>query len=71
MSALLNQRRITGPDAVFCLLGGVDDQLMKTTAKARNHQTPKSLLQYLNTIADVSGSSGEFVKNNRFPNKKH
>lgn len=62
MSALLNQCKITGPDAVSCIIGGIDDRLVKTTAKGGNHQTPESLLQYINTIADISTPSVEFVR---------
>lgn len=69
MSALLNQCKITGPDAVSCLIGGINDQLVKTTAKAGSHETPESLLQYLNTIADLSGPSHGFIKPKHFQRK--
>lgn len=51
--SLINACRIIGTDAVSCLIGGIDDVVVKTGARAGNHQTPESLFAYLATISDT------------------
>ncbi|KAK4872980.1 hypothetical protein RN001_015009 [Aquatica leii] len=46
---LLNSCKIQGTDAVSCLIGGIDDNVVKTDARAGKHQTPESLHEFLNT----------------------
>ena len=48
--ALLNPLKIEGIDAVSCIIGGLNDEVIAVGAKAGNHQTPESLLAYLNTL---------------------
>lgn len=47
---LLNQCKITGAEAVSCILGGIDDVVVKTSAKAGNYGTPEELYQYLSSL---------------------
>lgn len=54
--ALLNSCKIFGGDAVSCILGGITDPIVKTGAKAGNHQTPESLLNYLSLLNDTAAS---------------
>lgn len=51
--ALLNACKIYGQDAVSCIIGGIDDEIVKPGAKAGNHQTPESLFQYVSTLPNV------------------
>lgn len=38
--ALLNAWKIYGRDAVSCIIAGIDDNVVKTGARAGNHQCP-------------------------------
>lgn len=60
-SALLTQCKIFGYDAVSCIVGGIDDIVVKTGAKAGNYQTPETLFQYLNSLDNI-------VRTTRRPN---
>lgn len=55
---LLTNCKIAGSDAVSCLIGGIDDNIVKIGAKAGNHQSPESLFQYLSTLNEMPQSSG-------------
>ncbi|KAH1019402.1 hypothetical protein HUJ04_009227 [Dendroctonus ponderosae] len=65
-SALLNTCNITGIHAVSCIIGGMFDNVVKTGAKAGNHQTPESLYNYLsslgNTAAPHSGTNHSHLR---------
>lgn len=68
---LINQCKITGVDAVSCILGGIDDVVVKASAKAGNYQTPEGLYQYLSSLNDLrpslsrpTASKHSFNKNN-------
>lgn len=74
--ALLNSCKIEGPEAVSCILGGIDDNVVKTGAKAGKYQTPESLHEFLNTIGSTSAASGinksgfgKFKKQPRFSDR--
>lgn len=54
--ALLSLCKITGSDAVSCIIGGIDDVVVKTGAKAGNHQSPESLFTYLSKLNVIPGS---------------
>lgn len=54
---LVNQCKITGVDAVSCILGGIDDVVVKASAKASNYNTPEALFQYLSTLHDLRPST--------------
>lgn len=58
MCGLLNACKISGVDAVSCVIGGIDDVIVKAGAKAGNHQTPESLFQYLSSLNGLAGPSG-------------
>lgn len=50
--ALINACRIiVGEDAVSCVIGGIEDPSLTNAAKAKECQTPESLLHYFNTLA--------------------
>lgn len=51
--ALTNSCKIYGADAVSCIIGGIDDIVVKTGAKAGRHQTPESLHEFLNTVGNT------------------
>jgi hypothetical protein len=57
MTALLNACKITGTDAVSCIIGGIDDVIVKTGARAGNHQTPEALYQYLFSLVETPRNS--------------
>lgn len=44
--------KIVGSDAMSCLIRGIDDVVVKTGARAGNHQTPESLYTYLASLGD-------------------
>lgn len=52
--SLLNELDITGHRAVSCIIGDISDIVVKTGAKAGQHQTPESLLQYLSSFGGTS-----------------
>ncbi|XP_063617465.1 uncharacterized protein LOC134790557 [Cydia splendana] len=70
---LLNRCRITGTDAVDCILLGIDDRAVKTSAEAAQFTEPDKLLVYLrsqkNTKPRVSSRQTNDSKqvNNRGP----
>lgn len=69
---LLNNCKISGIDAVSCLIEGIDDNVVKTSAKAGNHQRPESLFQYLSTLNDTPGYSGYTHRHSEVKNfQKH
>lgn len=51
--SLLNQCKIKGTDAVSCILGGIDDTMVKAAARAGNYGTPEELFRYLCTLHDL------------------
>lgn len=53
---LLNQCKITGPEAVSCILGGIDDAVVKASAKAGNFKVPEDLFRYLSSLGDLRPS---------------
>ncbi|KAJ8914362.1 hypothetical protein NQ315_011350 [Exocentrus adspersus] len=55
--ALLNCCKISGPEAVSCIIGGINDNVVKTGATAGNHQTPESLYGYLTSLNPQPGTS--------------
>ncbi len=55
--ALLNPLKIEGANAVSCIICGLNNEIVAVGAKAGNHQTPESLLAYLNTLLKA-GPSG-------------
>ncbi len=55
--ALLNLLKIERANAVSCIIGGSNDEIVAVGAKAGNHQKPESLLAYLNTLPKA-GPSG-------------
>lgn len=55
--ALVTQCKFIGSDEVSCIIGGVDNIVVKTGAKARKHETPESLYQYLCTLSDISDAA--------------
>ena len=40
--ALLNAVKIDGPDAVSCIIGGIDDIVVTSGARAGRHQSPET-----------------------------
>lgn len=70
--ALLTPLKIEGVNAVSCIIGGLNDEVVAVGAKAGNHKTPESLLAYLNTLpragpsgvlkSSASSFSGQSVK---------
>ncbi|XP_050307909.1 uncharacterized protein LOC126744517 [Anthonomus grandis grandis] len=68
--ALLNQCKITGEDAVSCLIGGIPDPVVQAAARAKDCQTPEALLNYLRTCELTHpGTSGRFQNINYLPNQ--
>lgn len=58
---LLNACKIKGEDAVSCIIGGIDDRIVKTGAKTCYYKTPEQLYTYLSQITDgVTGSRNNF-----------
>lgn len=55
--ALLNCCDIKGAKAVSCILGGIDDVVVKAAAKAGNYQTPEELFRYISTLHDLRPST--------------
>lgn len=71
---LLSSCKIEGEDAVSCLIGGIDDNVVKTGARAGRHQTPESLHEFLNTVGNsnltTSSYDRRFNKNfSKFSNR--
>lgn len=60
---LINQCKITGVDAVSCLLGGIDDMVIKASAKAGNYQTPEDFFKYLSSLHDLRPSTSKPTMN--------
>lgn len=60
MSALLQTCKITGSDAVSCIIGGIDDVVVKTGAKAGNFSSPEILYQYLASLNEQPGPLHKF-----------
>lgn len=55
--ALLNACDIEGENSVSCLIGGLDNYIVKTSAKSSHYRTPEELFYYLSQInEEVSGS---------------
>lgn len=50
--ALLNHCKIYGKEAVSCLIGGIEDTVVRYGAKAGSHKNPESLFKYLNSLND-------------------
>ncbi|KAJ8917081.1 hypothetical protein NQ315_013000 [Exocentrus adspersus] len=46
--ALLTQCEISGAKAVSCIIGDIEDDVVKTGAQAGNYETPLALFKYLN-----------------------
>jgi hypothetical protein len=69
MSALLSACKITGTDAVSCIIGGIDDVIVKTGARAGNHQTIESLYQYLCSLGETPKTS-QHVSSTKTSDKK-
>lgn len=55
--APLNRCKSYGPDAVSCIIGGINDNVVMTGAKARNHTTPESLYVYLSNLTSGTEKS--------------
>lgn len=47
---LLNDCDISDEKAVSCIIGGIDDRVVSSGAKAGKHTTPESLYTYLSTL---------------------
>lgn len=67
--ALVNHCGIIGKEAVSCIIAGITNPMVKTGAKAGNHNDPSSLLAYLqscnsglDTLRQVNGNSGRAYK---------
>lgn len=59
--ALLNACKIKGEDAVSCIIGGIDDRIIKTGAKTGYYKTPEQLYAYLSQLTDgVPGNRNNF-----------
>lgn len=77
MTALLNLCDVTGINAVSCIIGGIDDNIVKIGAKAGNYQTPQQLYQYLSSIqesSDLRSQNKQLYKNKmlaRFDKTNH
>lgn len=54
---LLGACEITGTKAVSCLIGGIDDPIVKNQARSGQHKTPMRLYDYLRQIQDDEASS--------------
>lgn len=69
--ALLNACKIYGSDAVSCIIGGIEDYVVKTGAKAGQHSSPESLFKYLSAFNNSSTSyqSSNYYQQ-RFKNPK-
>lgn len=50
--ALLNLCRITGSDAISCIIGGISKVHIVTAANAGNYATPEALFSYLSAVSD-------------------
>lgn len=48
--ALLNSCRITGRDAVSCIIGGISEEHITSAANAGNYADPEALFTYLRTL---------------------
>lgn len=63
--SLLNSCKITGADAVSCIIGGIQEIHVKTAARAGNYADPEGLFTYLSTVRDVAARSGPSWGNKR------
>lgn len=48
--ALLNRCEIDGLKAVSCIIGGIEDSIVASAARAGRYQTPEALFVYLSTV---------------------
>lgn len=55
--ALLNACGIRGSNAVSCVIGGIEDHVVKTGAKAGRHATVESLFEFLSSFNSSSSTS--------------
>ncbi|KAJ8912010.1 hypothetical protein NQ315_003547 [Exocentrus adspersus] len=55
--ALLTQCEIFGTKAVSCIIGGIEDDVVKTGAQAGNYETPLALFKYLSKIKKPSAKT--------------
>ncbi|KAJ8909934.1 hypothetical protein NQ315_005653 [Exocentrus adspersus] len=61
-TAMLNVCKISGSDAVSCIIGGITDVVVKTGASAGNHATPESLCAYLSTLTETAKKADQSYK---------
>lgn len=60
--ALLNACDIHGSNAVSCVIGGIEDHVVKTGAKAGQHSTVESLFKFLASFNSSSSTSQTFTR---------
>ncbi len=65
--ALVNACKFEGAEAVSCIIQGIEDRMVKNTARAGKYITPEGLFAYLGTLTDTAGGSGMGL---RYPQKK-
>lgn len=68
--ALLNRCKITGLEGVSCILGGIDDVVVKASARAGNFQSPEDLFRYLSTLHDLPPSTSRPMLKPAFKNDR-
>ncbi|XP_031335232.1 uncharacterized protein LOC116165084 [Photinus pyralis] len=54
---LINACKVTGTDAVSCLIGGIQDSTLKNSIRAADYQRPEDLLQYFRSLPGTSAST--------------
>lgn len=70
MNALLGCCKISGVEAVSCIIGGITDTVVKTGAKAGNYKTPESLYEYLRSINSATQSTQAYFRPSRHFHKR-
>lgn len=70
-SALVSACKIYGADAVSCIVGGIDDDMVVTGAKAGGYTTPENLFQYLSTLSNQPITTRPDKPSNHNQNRHH
>lgn len=69
--ALLNRCKIFGENAVSCIIGGINDIVVRTGASAGNHKTPESLHVYLSSINNIPTTLRSNTQPSKVSSKQH
>ncbi|KYB24724.1 hypothetical protein TcasGA2_TC031172 [Tribolium castaneum] len=60
--SMLNELEIFGKRAVSCIIGGITDVLVRTSAKAGQYESPEMLLCYLSSLTETQILNTEFQR---------